>query len=69
MDPTVFKPVITTKPEGRERGLAVGLGILRQHYGAILIESQVGKGAAMRVFFPLPPPARLPKAHATAART
>ena len=50
----VFDPFFTTKPEGRGLGLAAGLGILRQHNGAILVESKVGKGTTMRVFFPIP---------------
>jgi PAS domain S-box-containing protein len=65
----VFDPFFTTKPEGRGLGLAAGLGILRQHKGAILVESQVGKGTTMRVFFPLPEPESPRQARAAPTRT
>jgi len=51
----VFDPFFTTKPEGHGLGLAAVLGILRQHRGAVRIESKVGEGTAVRVFLPAHP--------------
>jgi PAS domain S-box-containing protein len=49
----IFDPFFSTKFTGRGLGLAVVLGLVRSHEGAIVIESQLGKGATFRVFFPL----------------
>ncbi len=49
----VFDPFFTTKPEGHGLGLAAVLGILRQHQGAVCIDSQPGRGTKMHVFLPV----------------
>ena len=52
--PKVFKPMFTTKPEGKGTGLGLPIcrEIVRNHGGEIRLESEAGKGT--RVFFTLP---------------
>ena len=51
----VFDPFFTTKSvgEGTGMGLAVVLGIVQKHGGAIKLSSQVGKGTLAEVLFPV----------------
>ena len=48
----IFDPFFTTKFQGRGLGMAVVLGILRAHRGAVLLDSQPGEGTTIRVLFP-----------------
>ena len=51
----LFEPFFTTKPSRSGLGLSVAYGILRQHEGAILVDSDVGRGARLRMYLPLVP--------------
>ncbi len=51
----IFDPYFTTKKkgEGTGLGLAVIHGIVKAHAGAVVVESELGQGAAFSVFLPL----------------
>ena len=56
--PHLFEPFFTTKPvgQGMGLGLSVSYGIIRDHGGAIAVESTPGHGSLFRVRLPLQPP-------------
>ena len=49
----LFDPFFTTKAEGHGLGMATVFGILRQHHAFVLVDSAVGKGTKIQVFFPV----------------
>ncbi|MEI8044418.1 MAG: ATP-binding protein, partial [Verrucomicrobiota bacterium] len=60
----LFDPYYSNKFPGRGMGLALVLGIVRAHEGAIAVESKPGRGTTFRVYLPLaaeavaPPPGK-----------
>jgi CheY-like chemotaxis protein len=48
----IFDPFFSTKVAGRGLGLAVILGIVRGHQGAIRLESEPDRGTSFRILFP-----------------
>ena len=49
----IFDPFFTTKFTGRGMGLAAVLGIVREHRGALLVESAVNRGTTFTLLLPL----------------
>lgn len=48
----MFEPFFSTKFTGRGLGLAAVRGIVRSHRGIIQVASEVGRGTAIKIFFP-----------------
>jgi CheY-like chemotaxis protein len=48
----MFDPFYTTKTTGRGLGMAAVLGIIDAHRGALLVDSEEGRGTIVRVLFP-----------------
>jgi len=50
----VFEPFFTTKPPGEGSGLGLAMvhGIMRDHGGAVLLDSEVDRGTVVRCLFP-----------------
>jgi two-component system NtrC family sensor kinase len=56
--PKIFEPFFTTKQPGRGTGLGLSIcyGIVQEHGGRVLVESQTGRGSVFRVVLPIRPP-------------
>jgi PAS domain S-box-containing protein len=58
----IFEPFFSTKFAGRGLGLAVVLGIVRRHAGALQVESEIGVGTTFRCWLPLAEESSVPEA-------
>jgi two-component system, cell cycle sensor histidine kinase and response regulator CckA len=52
----IFEPFFTTKPRGKGTGLGMPVvyGLMQSHNGFIDVQSGVGKGTSISLFFPVP---------------
>jgi signal transduction histidine kinase len=50
----IFDPFFTTKESGHGLGLALALGAVRAHGGAIALESEPGCGTTFTILIPAP---------------
>jgi len=49
----LFEPFFTTKPHGSGLGLSISYGIIREHEGQILVQSEEGKGTTFTIVLPI----------------
>jgi signal transduction histidine kinase len=60
----LFDPFFSTKFWGRGLGMAEVMGIVKGHHGAIMVDSQIGKGTTISVLFPVPKKVQVKPVHA-----
>jgi CheY-like chemotaxis protein len=54
----VFEPFFTTKERGHGTGLGLPVvyGLMQAHHGYVDVQSEIGQGTAISLFFPVPAP-------------
>ena len=62
----IFEPFFTTKPHGTGLGLAMVYAFVQRHGGRITVDTAVGRGTTIRMWFPAAP--RVERARALPAR-
>ena len=50
----IFEPFFTTKPSGKGTGLGMSTvyGLIKEHRGFVRVDSELGRGTAVRIYFP-----------------